>query len=346
MTLDPHALGEFGLIDRLTAGLDSGGPAVLVGVGDDCAVIDDGGDGPLLVTCDLMAEGVHFLSGAEPVALGDKLLAVNISDIAAMGGTPDHAVLALAIAPGLDVGYLERVYAGLDRRARRHGVSLVGGDTTASRSGLVLSLTLLGRGAPGRVLTRDAAHPGDRILVSGTLGDSGAGLLLLSGVDDEPPDLSRDHADHLRQRHILPEPRVELGLALAAIDGVHAAIDLSDGLASDLGHICRRSGVGARIDLDRIPLSAPLRSFAADPLALAIGAGEDYELCVTVTPPAVDSALDAAVAVGVPLTDVGEIGDGEGVGWHSAGRTVDPPTSGGWDHFVAKKKRLGSCIND
>jgi thiamine-monophosphate kinase len=338
MARDPHALGEFDLIDRLTAGLDTGDPAVRVGVGDDCAVIDDGGDGPLLVTCDLMAEGVHFLSGAKPVALGDKLLAVNISDIAAMGGRPAHALLALAIAPGVDVGYLERVYAGLDRRARRHGVSLVGGDTTASRSGLVLSLTLLGRGSPGRVLTRDAARPGDRILVSGTLGDSGAGLLLLSGAGDDPPDLSREHADQLRQRHILPEPRVELGLALAALDGVHAAIDISDGLASDLGHICRRSRVGARVDLDRIPLSAPLRSFAADPLALAIGAGEDYELCVTVSPAAAGSVLAAAATVGVPLTDVGEIVEGEGIVWRSAGTTVDPPASGGWDHFAAEKK--------
>jgi thiamine-monophosphate kinase len=337
MARDPHALGEFGLIDRLTARLDSADPAVLVGVGDDCAVIDDGGDGPLLITCDLMAEGVHFLTGADPVALGDKLLAVNLSDVAAMGGRPRQAVIALAIPPGLGVDYLERVYEGLDRRAACHGVTIVGGDTTRSRSGLVLSLTLLGRGTPGRVLTRDRARPGDHVLVSGTLGDSGAGLLLLAGGGDPPPNLSEVHADRLRQRHTLPEPRVELGLALAAVDGVHATIDLSDGLASDLGHICHRSVVGARIDLDRLPLSAPLRAFAADPLALAIGAGEDYELCVTVSAPAVEPALAAAAAVDVPLTDVGEIVTGEGIVWHSAGRPVEPPASAGWDHFAVQK---------
>ncbi len=333
MTRDPRQLGEFGLIDRLTGNLPDTDPAVRVGVGDDCAVVDDGGEGPLLVTCDLMAEGVHFLPGADPEALGDKLLAVNLSDVAAMGGVPRQAVLALAVPPGLDVDYLDRVYAGLGRRAARHGVDLVGGDTTRSRSGLVLSLTLLGRGGAGGVLTRDAARPGDRILVSGTLGDSGAGLLLLADLDSAPDELDEGHAAHLRGRHLLPEPRIALGQALAAVEGVHAAIDLSDGLASDLGHVCRRSGVGARIDLDRLPLSDALGAFTPDPLALALGAGEDYELCVTAAPGAVGQALAAAEGVAVPLTDVGEIVEGAGIEWRSGGVPVEPPAAAGWDHF-------------
>ncbi len=333
-------LGEFGLIERLTSGLGPGDGSVVVGVGDDCAVIDDGGDGLLLVTTDLMAQGIHFLSGTDPTRLGDKLLSVNLSDIAAMGGTPRHAVIAVAIPPALDVEYLDGVYEGLRRRADRHGVSLVGGDTTSSRSGLVLSLTLTGRGEPGRVLTRDGALPGDRVLVSGTLGDSGAGLILARSMAEgsDAPDLTADDIAFLRTRHERPEPRVELGRSLAATDGTHSAIDLSDGLASDLGHICRRSAVGAVVDVSRLPLSDALRRHAAatgdDPRGLALAAGEDYELCVTADPVAAPRLAAAAESFGLPLTDVGEIVEGRpSIHWTDGPDSPIAPPIPGWDHF-------------
>ena len=181
MTEKPGDVGEFDLIARLLRRGRAGGDGVVLGVGDDCAVLEGGGDELLLMTTDLMTEGVHFLRASDPLDLGDKLMSVNLSDVAAMGGRPAHAVLAMAVPDDVEVGYLERVYAGLFARAERHGVSLVGGDTTASHGPLTLSLTLTGRVASDRVLRRDGASAGDRILVSGTIGDSAAGLGLLLG---------------------------------------------------------------------------------------------------------------------------------------------------------------------
>jgi thiamine-monophosphate kinase len=312
----PRQQAEFALIDRLVrddAGADAG---VVVGVGDDCAVLDVGGGELLLVTTDLMTEGVHFLRSADPKALGDKLMAVNLSDVAAMGGQPAHAVLAMAVPEDLDGGFLERLYDGLYACAERHGVTLVGGDTTASRGPLTLALTLTGRGDICRLLLRDGARPGDRVLVSGTLGDAAAGLALT--LDDRVAGLSDEDRTHLLARHHRPEPRVALGRTLAGMEGVTAAIDLSDGLASDLGHICDRSSVGARVHMDQLPVSAALQRYCeatdADAAELALAGGEDYELCVTVRPDAVERARSAARGIGVPLRDVGEVcGGGERV---------------------------------
>lgn len=336
-------LGEFGLIERLTSGLGTADASVVVGIGDDCAVLDDGGDQLLLLTTDLMAQGVHFLPRAEPVALGDKLLSVNLSDVAAMGGTPRHAVLAMAAPSEIPVATLDGIFEGLRRRAQRHGVSLVGGDTTRSGRGLVLSLTLTGRVPRGRALTRAGARPGDRILVSGTLGDSGAGLALYTCVGDMGalgplPDLPDRDKAFLRSRHDSPEPRVELGIALSSLAGIHAAIDLSDGLASDLGHICQRSAVGADVDVSRLPLSEALGRFGVasgwDPRKLAVSAGEDYELCFTVEPGAVSSAVAAARSLGIELTDVGEVTPGSGeMRWIDGDGSPLPPPAGGFDHF-------------
>ncbi len=308
----PHQQAEFALIDRLVRDDDGTDAGVVVGVGDDCAVLDVGGGELQLVTTDLMTEGVHFLRSADPTALGDKLMAVNLSDVAAMGGQPAHAVLAMAVPEDLDEGFLRRLYDGLYACAERHGATLVGGDTTASRGPLTLALTLTGRVDICRLLLRDGARPGDRVLVSGSLGDSAAGLALalsgdVAGLRDE------DRA-HLLARHHRPEPRVALGRGLAGMDGVNAAIDLSDGLASDLGHICDRSSVGARVFIDRLPLSGALRRYCeaadADAVELALAGGEDYELCVTVRPDAVERARAAARKIGLPLTDVGEVCEG------------------------------------
>jgi len=331
-------LGEFGLIDRLVRSGCGDGEGVVLGVGDDCAVIDDGAEQRLLLTTDLMAEGVHFLSSADPVKLGDKLLAVNLSDVAAMGGEPRHAVVALAVPEALDVSFLDGVYRGLRRRAARHGVTIVGGDTTASRSGLVMSITLTGRVEPDRVMRRDGACAGDHILISGAIGDSAAGLSLRTSVLGKTRDAGLEQADvdYLLARHDTPEPRVYLGRALAVDGEVSAAIDLSDGLASDLRHICQRSGTGAVVHVDRLPLSSPLRrcaaSIAADARVFATCGGEDYELCITAAPGAVARLKRRAEQVGMDLTDVGEIVDGSELRWQDHdGERFEP--SGGWDHF-------------
>ena len=326
MTDDLRDLGEFDLIRRLT----SLGPAAGRGV-----ELDVGGAERLLVTTDLMTEGIHFVREAEPASIGDKLMAVNLSDVAAMGGRPAHAVIAMAVPGDVSPVFLDALYTGLYARAARHGVTLVGGDTTASLGPLTLSLTLTGLAPPDRVLRRDAARPGDRVLVSGTLGDSAAGLALLLAA--EPPPLDADVREPLLARHTCPEPRVDLGRELATVDGMGAAIDLSDGLASDLGHVCERSGVGARVLLERIPLSEPLQRFGeatgSDALALALGGGEDYELCVTVRPAAVAAALAAADRAGVPLTDVGEIVEEPGLVWVDPGGMEMSSSASGFDHF-------------
>ncbi len=339
MPRTPHDLGEFGLIDQLTSVLPAAGGDVVQGVGDDCAVIDDGGDRLLLITTDLMAEGVHFLPDADPEAVGRKLVAVNASDVAAMGGEPRQAVVAMALPPGLAVARLEGLYRGMAAACARYGVDLVGGDTTASRSGLVLTLTVTGRVTPAHLLRRDGARVGDRVLVSGTIGDSAAGLALLVGAAEgrAAPDLADEHGVTLCDRHLRPEARVALGRALAARGGVTAAIDLSDGLGSDLGHVCRRSHVGAEVQVHKLPVSSALQAFCsatgADAVVLAVSGGEDYELCLTADPDAVTGLRAAAADLGVPLTDVGGVVEDDGVRWLD--REGTPREVGrGWDHFV------------
>ncbi len=328
----PH--GEFALIERLAAQLGEPGADVVVGIGDDCAAVDDGGDELLLWTVDLMAEGVHFLSGADPEGLGDKLLAVSLSDVAAMGGRPCHALVSMALPKTTRAADLDALYRGLRRRAARHGVHVVGGDTSASHGGLFLSLTLTGRAPRDRIWTRAGARPGDRVVVSGTLGEAAAGLALARR--GTPP--ADGDEDVLLRRHHTPEPRVALAAALAGCDGVHAAIDLSDGLASDLGHVCRRSGVGVEIDLARLPIADALRRVAPrlelDPWWLSTCGGEDYELCLCVASGALAALEQAAAPCGVPLTTIGTVTGPQSPAVCWIGLDGEPVSiDGGWDHF-------------
>ncbi len=281
-------IGEFEFIARIaTAGLAR--PAdVRCGIGDDCAVLGRGSDRVRLITSDLMVEGVHFLVEASNAWwLGYKLLAVNLSDVAAMGGEPREALVSVAVPPDFDVGYMERVYEGLHGCADRFGVNVVGGDTTRNTGPLVMSLTLTGEMDQDRVCYRSGASPGDLIYVSGTLGDSAAGLKLALG---EAVGLSEEDREFLRRRHHRPEPRVALGRALAASGAVTSMLDLSDGVASDLRHICTQSGVSAVIGETMIPVSPAFRRFCElSDLGipdLAISGGEDYELLFTITPEA------------------------------------------------------------
>jgi thiamine-monophosphate kinase len=321
-------LSEQGFI-RLMHRTVPAGAGVRVGIGDDCAVLEPTQGRPLLVTTDLLLEEVHFRRRyTTPADIGWKALAVNLSDIAAMGGTPRWAVVAVG-CPG-DVGpqAVGEFADSIWEIASAHGVAVVGGDTSESPGGWVVNVTLVGE-ASGVPKLRSGANPGDLIAVTGPLGRSAAGLARLDRFPDD--------REELALAHLRPIPRVREGQALGGLDGVTAMIDLSDGLATDLEHVARQSGVGARVDLSRLPIDAATRAaarvFGVDPLTWATSGGEDYELLVTL---AADT-LSSATAL-VSLTVIGEITRApaiEYIGLDGRGATVEP----GFQHFASP--RLG-----
>ena len=316
----------------------AGGPGVRVGIGDDCAVLEPDAGRLLLATTDLMIEDVHFRRRwATPGDLGWKSLAVNLSDIAAMGGRPRWALIGLACPAGVGLEDAEEFYSGLLALASEHGVAVVGGDTAASPAGWLVNVTLLGE-AVAAPLLRSTARAGDVVAVTGALGRSAAGLALLESPA-APAGRAPAARDDVRAAHLRPRPRVREGLWLGSAGGVTAMIDLSDGLATDLGHVAEESGVGARIALDRVPVGEGACAVAAalgrDALAWATGGGEDYELLLTCEPAAFRRLADGlAAATGTRLTAIGEVVVGAaGVRYTDAsGReiTVAP----GFEHFV------------
>ena len=301
-------LGEFGFIDRIAAHAQRN--RVLCGIGDDCAVIAMDEDRARLVTTDAMVEGVHFVQNAPPESVGYKLLTASLSDIAAMGGKPTDAVVGISASAHCDAAYVERIYNGLFACADRFGVAIVGGDTTRTTGPLVLSLTLTGHMARDQVCYRSGAQVGDAIYVSGTLGDAAAGLGVVLG---EVSMQGEDRAALLRQ-HYRPDARVDLGRALAGTGGITAMIDISDGLASDLNHICRQSEVSAVIRAEAIPMSAAFVKFCAasqqNKLDLALAGGEDFELLFCVRRAQVHQV--EALATRYSISRIGEIATGNG----------------------------------
>jgi thiamine-monophosphate kinase len=325
-------LGEFGLIERIRARFPA--PQRAVGIGDDCAVLPQRDGQESLVSTDMLIEGTHFLrDDITPYQLGWKSAAVNLSDIAAMGGNPTGTLLSLALPADLTVEWIDAFLDGY--AAVSAGVPLLGGDTTASPDRICINVTVLGESPSGRGRLRSNAMEGDLICVTGPLGDSAAGLkAILEGVERDAD------VQALIDRHYLPLPRVAEGLRLAATPGVHAMMDISDGIGSDLKHILEASGplqgkpsghhpesplLGATIDVPSLPLSPELQRVCArlgwDAAALAIGGGEDYELLFTCTPEA-ERSLD------VPHTVIGVIRDLPGIEWRGAEGPV-----AGFDHF-------------
>ncbi len=333
-------IGEFEFIERIAApGLVR--PAdVRCGIGDDCAVLGRGKERARLITSDLMVEGVHFVVEASVACwLGHKLLAVNLSDIAAMGGEPREALVSVAVPPDFDVGYMERVYDGLRASAARFGVNVVGGDTTRNTGPLVMNLTLTGEMDQDRVCYRSGARPGDLIYVSGTLGDSAAGLKLALG---DEVGVSEEDRDFLLGRHHRPEPRLALGQALAASGAVTAMLDLSDGMASDLRHICRQSRVSAVIAETMIPVSPAFRRFCelsnVGTRSLAISGGEDYELLFTVAPGGSNDI--EALAGQSRICRIGRIETGDGrIYLENAEGARTKLEARGFDHFSGSHAR-------
>lgn len=335
-------LGEFPLIARLTAGLESR-PDVVLGAGDDAAALDLGADALLLATCDAQVEGTHFLpSVATPEEIGHKTLAVNLSDIAAMGGEPLWALVSLMAPPALDVTIIDGIYAGMRALARRFNVALVGGNVTSTPGPLTLDVTLLGRVTRERMLTRAGARPGDALLVTGRLGAAVVALLAFTAAPAEVI-LPQDALDEARHAMVTPQPRVREGMALAATGVVTAMLDISDGLAGDLGHICERSRVGANVTLAALPVDGATRTLAValgrDPLQVALSSGDDYELLFTVHPDGVAQALDAVRAAGGVATVIGEITAPElGMRVREPDGALRPLAPRGWDHLRQREK--------
>ena len=314
--------GEFELIERYFTRRGAQREDVLAGVGDDGALVAAPPGATLVLAADTIVEGAHFPAGFDARFVGHRALAVNLSDLAAMGAEPAWALLAVTL-PAADEHWLSGFAAGLDALARRHGVALVGGDTT--RGPLTVTMTVAGHVPPGRALMRAGARPGDDLWVSGTPGDAAAGLAILQG---RLPAQGRAR-DALLARFQLPQPRVALGLALRGV--ATACIDISDGLAADLGKLCAASGVGADVEGRELPLSAGLCSVAPPGarLAYALGGGDDYELLFTAG--AGERARIAALDPGVVLRRIGSIAEAEGV--RIDGEPPGRDAGHGFDHF-------------
>jgi thiamine-monophosphate kinase len=331
-------LSERGVID-IARRRGGAGAGVRVGIGDDCAVLETEAGNVLLATTDLLIEDVHFRRRyAEPADIGWKAIAVNLSDIASMGGRPRWALVALACPKETDAVAVEAFYDGLHALAGEHGVAVVGGDTSSSPGGWMVNITLLGEGRRPRL--RSTARVGDVVAVTGALGRSAAGLAVLE--QGAPAGVPAALLAEVTAAHLRPVPRVREGRWLGDADGVTAMMDLSDGLATDLGHVAEASGVSARIDLSRIPVSDAARrvatAFGVDALAWATGGGEDYELLLTCAPGAADALRDGlARATGTTLTVIGEIAAGAGLRFVDADGN-DTAVGPGWQHFAAGRR--------
>ncbi|MFH0823465.1 MAG: thiamine-phosphate kinase [Pseudomonadota bacterium] len=331
-------IGEFGFIDRIAPMGTIRSKGVVKGIGDDCAVIDGGGPEYLLVTTDLLVERVHFLiHWTTPEIIGAKALAINLSDIAACGGRPVDAFISLAIPERIDVEWLDGFYRGMARPAREHEVNVLGGDTTASRSDLIINIALTGLVGRDEVLYRHTARAGDVIALTGPLGASGAGCEILL----KSPQLPGRVADALVRSHLEPRPHVKEGRLLASSGGCTAAIDVSDGLSSDLGHLCAESGVGALIYEDRLPRTEELieaaQAMGRDTLGWMLNGGEDYVLLAGIRRYMIEEVAAAMEAQGCALHPIGEFVEQSGiVVRRSDGRDMSV-TAAGWDHFREKK---------
>lgn len=343
-------IGEFGLIHSIQKLSFQRSPAIVAGIGDDAAVLKIASATLLLATTDMLIEGVHFdLSSTNYYSLGWKSAAVNLSDIAAMGGVPRFCLTALAIPARIPVEAVKEFYRGFNALLRVHKTILAGGDTCSSTNGLVISVTLLGEVKKGTAVTRAGAKRGDRIFVTGTLGDAGAGLeLLKAGVGVQGPGSrgqgsgtrSKDGNSELRtphseliKRHLRPVPRVEWGRKIALAGCASSMIDVSDGLSSDLSHLCEESGVGAVLNAAAVPFSRSLVQ-SADRLSrpllhYALSGGEDYELLFTVP----HAKLKRMASLNIPASEIGLITGGRGLFLMNAKGGKRPLKPNGYDHF-------------
>ena len=331
-------LGEDDLVRRIRDAAAANRDGVIVGIGDDCAVLDLTPGTRLIAKTDLLIEDVHFRRRyAEAADVGWKALAVNLSDIACMGGRPRWAMVALACPSTTTADEVDAFYEGLFALAREHGVAVVGGDTSSSPRGWFVNVSLLGEAS--RVVLRSTARPGDVVAVTGTLGRSAAGLAILDR-ERAPAGLDADTLAEMTTAHLRPRPRVGEGRWLGGAPGVTAMMDLSDGLATDVRRLAAESGVGATIRMDALPVASGTSRVASamdvDARAWATGGGEDYELLVIGAPDAFATIAAAlAAATGTPLTAVGTIDESPGVRFVD-GRGHEVEVAPGFEHFVTR----------
>ncbi|MCK5518028.1 MAG: thiamine-phosphate kinase [Alphaproteobacteria bacterium] len=327
-------IGEFGLIDRFSKDFLKNLPKGITGIGDDAAVIPWNQKQSLLITTDMLIEESHFIkSTISPEELGHKSLAVNLSDIAAMGGTPTFTFLSLGLTPDLTVEWVDRFFKGFKSLAEKYSVRLLGGDTTKSKKSIIINVTVLGNIQNKHIKFRSLAKQGDLVCVTGMLGDSSAGLKFL--LEQKP--ISQT-AKRLVRRHHQPEPHISEGQWLGQKSGVHAMIDVSDGIGSDAKHLIKSSRCGIEIHLDRLPLSEDIKSVCAthkwNTYKLASSGGEDYCLLLTVDPKAFAKlSADFLATFHRPLFMIGEITGNIGILNYSLHGKPYTFENSGWDHF-------------
>mgnify|MGYP001545126018 CR=1 FL=1 len=336
---DVNTLGEFGLIDRITSGLQMHHKTTVRGVGDDAAVIA-GGDQHMLVSTDLLIEGIHFDLMYSPLKhLGYKAVVVNLSDIYAMNGQARQITVSIALSSKFSVEAIDELYKGIREACRIYKIDLIGGDTTSSPKGLVISITALGTADPKRICYRSGAKRGDIICTTGDLGAAYLGLQILErekqlylsnpGIQ---PDL--ENQKYLLERQLKPEARKDIVEYFLKYDLIPSSmIDISDGLASDLMHICKSSNVGAYLEEGKIPIKQEAQlmaiKFQLDPITTALNGGEDYELLFTV-----DEKDLEKIRLMPSVYIIGEItGPEDGIKLHTTGGNIHPLKAQGWNHF-------------
>jgi len=324
-------MGEFELIQRHFQRSNQTPPGqVVLGIGDDCALLQPSPGHQLAISCDMLVEGRHFFADTDPAALGHKALAVNLSDLAAMGARPLGFTLALAL-PSAQDAWLSGFAQGLFALADLHACPLVGGDTT--RGPLNLCITVFGELLPGQALRRSAAQPGDDLYLSGRTGEARLALALLQGTDWALQHTAPGALHRLRGRLERPQPRMALGRALASV--AHAALDVSDGLAGDLGHILQASGVGADIHQELLPVAPDLQALPeALLLDCLLNGGDDYELLFTAAPSDRAAIEAAAQRSQTPVHRIGQISTTPGLRLHKATGQPVMLTPRGFDHFA------------
>jgi thiamine-monophosphate kinase len=325
-------IGEFGFIKRIESDCLIRDTNVIRGIGDDCCVFKISGEMAILLTTDMLVEKIHFLlSAIPPYQLGRKSLAVNLSDIAAMGGTPKEAVISIAIPGTVDLTILDGVYQGMKSMAKEFSVNLLGGDTTSSPEHLVINIALVGEAREDEILYRSGAREGDVIFLTGPVGSSAAGLdLILKGREKEG-------WEDLIEAHHNPHPHIKAGRIIAGMKVANALIDVSDGVAADLGHICTESRVGAILQERMIPTTERFRKycekFNEDPKHLSLHAGEDYVLLGTVAPGSADNLREALESGGCEFCQIGHMVAEPGLKLMTSRNSLENMAANGWDHF-------------
>ena len=320
--------GEFELIAKLFAPLSRKAPGAY-GLTDDAATIAPPLGEELVVTADLLTEGVHFRAEDPADLIARKALRVNLSDLAAKGARPRGYFLSLALPRSVTGAWLKSFVGGLEQDQNEFALSLLGGDTTSTDGPLTIAITAFGTLPVGTMTRRSGAKPGDLIFISGTIGDAGAGLAVLRRSHNPGP-----NEDALIRRYQIPDPRTVLGAALRGV--AHASLDVSDGLLADLGHIARRSGVRLLLNAERIPISPALQSMAGssvETIIAAATAGDDYEIAFTISPSAKDMIAKASHTANTPVTEIGRVVEGEGVVLLDSAGIEIPVLKRGYEHF-------------